>query len=104
MPKRTDLNHSEIRELFRKKGFSWADTFTVGKGFPDGVVGNYGVTYLIEVKSPGGKLTSGQERFIDTWKGSPVEVVEDEQDVDRVIVKMLNAALPKVDPYTDDFE
>ena len=88
MAKRTDSNHAVIRKAFRDRGFSWVDTYMVGKGFPDGVVGRYGVNVLIEIKDgekppSKRKLTSDEQDFHDSWQGL-VEVVKDEDDVDRV--------------------
>jgi len=47
----------------------------VGKGCPDIAVGRAGETYLLEIKSPGGKLTPDEERWHKQWKGH-VEIVE----------------------------
>ena len=93
MAKRTDSNHAVIRQAFRDRGFSWMDTYMVGKGFPDGVVGRYGINVLIEIKDgekppSKRKLTPDEQEFHGTWLGW-VEVVKDEVDVGRICADLL---------------
>ena len=68
----------------RRRGCLVVSLHTVGRGFPDLLVlipG--GGLALVEVKSPKGKLTPDQEKFLaDGW---PVAVVRDEVDCDRLI-------------------
>lgn len=54
-----------------------------GKGVPDLLVGYGGLTYLLEVKTPGaskggnnGRTNSGQAAWRDAWRGGPACVVE----------------------------
>ena len=35
----------------------------------DALVGYGGRTYLVEVKTEGGTLTTAQEKFLETWRG-----------------------------------
>lgn len=44
-------------------------------GIPDLIVGWLGVTYLLELKSPGGRLSDAQEKFRQTWTGGPILTV-----------------------------
>lgn len=67
--KRVDKNQSKVVRQLREMGFSVRLTYTVGKGFPDFVIGMCGVNYLVELKSEGGKLTSDEQEFFDNWKG-----------------------------------
>lgn len=75
---KVDATHAEIRDGLRKCGFSVFDCSKLGAGFPDLIVGRYGVSYLIEVKSPRGRKTAedrlqkAQIAFRDAWKGGPV--------------------------------
>ena len=83
--KKVDDNHKQIVEEYRRLGFSVVSTAAVHKGFPDLVVGAYGVTDLVEVKD-GSKvpskrhLTKDQQAFFENWRGS-VRVVETLEDV-----------------------
>lgn len=58
----------------RSVGASVFSTATIGKGFPDLVVGFRGVTYLMEVKAPTGKLRPAQTAFLLKWRGRAVVV------------------------------
>lgn len=73
--KRTDANQSEIVKAYRDLGFSVFSCAPMGKGFPDLVVGKYGITDLVEVKDgskppSGRKLTPDQVVFFNNWAGS----------------------------------
>ena len=77
---RTDRNHQEIAEVFRKAGFSVADTSRLGGGFPDLVVGIAGRNYLIEVKDgtlvpSRRKLTDDEAAFVSAWRGG-VDIID----------------------------
>jgi hypothetical protein len=83
--RKVDSNHAEIIEAFRKLGWSARSTATIGKGFPDAVVGKFGYTTLIEIKDgakPQSKrrLTEDEEEFFKEWRGSLV-LIESIQDV-----------------------
>jgi hypothetical protein len=41
----------------------------VGRGCPDLLVAKNGVTFLLEVKTPKGRLSETQKEFFDTWNG-----------------------------------
>ena len=79
--KRRDLNHDEVIRDLRMLGFSVIDLHNVG-GCPDLLVGgtlvshnrnlNFPVNLLVEVKSAGGKLSEGQERFFKEWPGPKI--------------------------------
>lgn len=70
-----DANEPEIVDALRKAGCDVARLDTP----VDLVVGRAGVNYLLEVKD-GSKipserrLTPGQERFFDTWRGQVAKV------------------------------
>jgi hypothetical protein len=75
MPKRTDATQQAIVEALRGVGATVVSLHTVGHGVPDLLVAWRHRLYLIECKSPGGKLTPDQREFIKTW-GSFVYVCE----------------------------
>ena len=82
-----DDNQPEIVRAFRSLGWSVAHAHTVGKGFPDLVIGRNGVTHLIEIKDgskpkSARKLTPDQVEFHDAWRGS-IAIVETVDDVVR---------------------
>lgn len=66
---KVDINQTEIVEYLRSIGASVSITSAIGKGFPDLVVGFKGRNYLVEVKTPKGKLTEDQYAFAGNWKG-----------------------------------
>lgn len=64
-------------------------TSSIGNGFVDVVAGLKGVNFLFEIKDPKKspsrrKLTTDEDEFFKTWKGS-VHKVETIEDVLRVI-------------------
>ena len=80
-----DANQKEIVEALRKAGCSVFVASTVGKGFPDLIVGKGGRTVLVEIKTKKGKLTEDQVHFYENWKGSAIIIV-------RTIDEALNIA------------
>jgi len=83
--KKVDANQAEIVDEYRSLGFSVFSCAPMGRGFPDLVVGKFGITDLVEVKDgskppSGRKLTPDQIEFFDNWKGS-VRVVTNVLDV-----------------------
>lgn len=84
---RTDNTHSTIREGLRAAGFSVRDMSSVGRDFPDLLVGKHGLDAKVECKTPRGKktaeqrLSEGQREFKDEWKGAPVIVAYTLEDV-----------------------
>ena len=82
---RVDANHGEIREFYRALGFSVANTFQLGKGFPDIVVAKWGITDLVEIKDgekPPSKrtLTDDEIEFHQKWNAK-VFIIESIDDV-----------------------
>ncbi len=71
---RKDGNHKEIVETLRRLGLTVFDTASLGNGFPDLVVGGFGVNLLVEVKDGSAPpsqqhLTPEQMIFINQWRG-----------------------------------
>lgn len=84
--KKVDANQSELVSQIRQiPGVSVAHTHTIGKGFPDLIIGWRGTNYLCEVKdgkktASRKKLTLDEERFHQNWTGS-IHIIESIQDV-----------------------
>lgn len=74
-----DDNHTEIVNALRKAGCSVASTAGVANGFPDIIVGRFGINYLLEIKD-GNKpksyqrLTAAQKRWHERWRGQAAVV------------------------------
>ena len=66
---KVDANQADIVEALRAIGATVTPAHTMGKGFPDLVVGYRGETYLLEVKTEDGKLTSDQKVWHADWRG-----------------------------------
>ena len=66
---RTDARHAEIRDGLRDLGLAVSDTSRLGGGYPDLHVSLAGFAALVEVKSPGGRLTPAEARFAESWQG-----------------------------------
>lgn len=61
---RTDANAEEILTAMEQAGAS------IYRGGPlDAIIAKGGDTYLIEIKTPKGKLRPSQKAFIARWKG-----------------------------------
>jgi len=81
---KVDSNQGEIVEYLRACGFTVTSTANVGNGFPDLVVGKYGLTFILEVKSKKGKLRKSQEEWFEDWRGHAI-VVRNMEDVRKFI-------------------
>lgn len=84
---RTDQNHKEIVNAFRKLGASVLSLASMGRGVPDLLVAKDWVTWLIEVKTLKGKETFDQVHFAIDWKGKR-EIVRTIADVESVVKRM----------------
>jgi len=69
MRHRADDNQKEIVDALRDIGVSVLVLSQVGGNCPDLLISWHGENYLIEVKAPKGKLSPGQKKFFDTWRG-----------------------------------
>ena len=85
MHHRADSNQKEIVDTLRSIGASVLVLSQVGGGAPDLLVGFRGKEYLMEVKTPKGKLRSGQKEFFDTWRGSKVFIVRSVEEAIELI-------------------
>lgn len=86
MIKRTDANQKLLVNQLRKiPNVSVFTTHTIGKGFPDVVIGYKGFNYLIEIKDgekskSQKKLTEAEELFHFDWNGQ-VAICENLNDI-----------------------
>lgn len=64
-----DDNHDLITKALKKIGFSILETYQLGEDAPDFVCAFQGVTAVVEVKTEKGKLTEGQKKFGQQWRG-----------------------------------
>ena len=81
--KRTDGNHTDIRDAMRDGGAEVEDMSGAGKGFPDTVVYTAdGRLLLVEIKMPKGTLTPPQVRFHARF---PVHIVRSVEDALELI-------------------
>lgn len=82
--KRTDANQKKIIDALRGAGASVTDISRFGEGVPDLLVGWRGATYLLEVKTAKGKLTTSEERWFDEWRGQAAVVRTAQEAFDAV--------------------
>jgi hypothetical protein len=66
---RVDANQAEIVAALRAIGATVTITAAIGHGFPDLAVGYHGVTTLLEVKAPGGRITADEAAWFEGWHG-----------------------------------
>lgn len=70
--RKVDANQKEIVYGLRALGYSVRQTHTIGKGFPDIVIGRDGNNLLVEIKRPGEHLTPDEREFFEIWKGNVI--------------------------------
>jgi Holliday junction resolvase len=78
---RTDSNQEEIVKALRAVGATVQSLAGVGHGVPDLLVGYQGKTILMEIKdgtkSPSKReLTEDQVKWIDSWTGGSIFIVD----------------------------
>lgn len=78
--KKTDNNQKDIISALRQAGVSVFDTSSVGRGFPDLVLGWQGMNYLVEIKTIKGKPTEHQINFFTNWLGQAI-LIRDVKDI-----------------------
>jgi ribosome maturation factor RimP len=67
--RKVDANQAEIVAALRAAGCSVQSLAEVGHGVPDLLVARAGQNWLLEVKSPGGKLTADEAKWLEAWRG-----------------------------------
>lgn len=81
---KVDVTQASIVKALREAGATVQDLSAVGRGVPDLLVGYNTVNYLIECKSPGGKLTPQQRVWHSEWNGT-VRIVYTAEEALRII-------------------
>lgn len=89
---RQDANHNAIKEEFKRLGCTWMDTYQLGRGLPDGIVGYGGLCMAIEIKDAAKipsqrKLTPMEQEFHSYWTGG-MRIVETKADCMEVFTVM----------------
>jgi Holliday junction resolvase-like predicted endonuclease len=64
-----DDNHDLVTGPLKKIGFSILETYRLGEDAPDFICAFQGITAVVEVKTQKGKLTGGQKKFGQQWRG-----------------------------------
>lgn len=93
--KRTDGNQKEIVAALRDAGYYTIDLSALGHGVFDQLVAcNNGIVVMMEIKTPGGKLTPGERKFYDIYPGLKCVV----HGVEAALMIMLQlATLPEIE-------
>lgn len=86
---RIDSNQNEIVRTFRRLGATVLITAQLKNCF-DLLVGYRGVNYIVEVKDgkkppSQRKLTDGEQKFKDNWKGGEYYIVESIEDAINIL-------------------
>lgn len=81
---KVDVTQAGIVKALREAGATVQDLSAVGRGVPDLLVGYNEVNYLIECKSPGGKLTPAQREWHTAWNGT-IRIVYTPEEALRII-------------------
>ena len=86
---RIDANQNEIVEALRRCGASVLITSQLKNCF-DILVGYNGVNHIVEIKDGNKppsqrKLTKGEEKFRDEWKGGKYHIIESIEDALKLL-------------------
>ena len=82
--KRVDKFQPEMCQYLRRRGASVHVLSSVGAGLPDLLVGWHGRNLLVELKSPKGRLTLAQRKWIAEWRGQ-VAVVKSVEELEELL-------------------
>jgi len=82
---KSDLNQQEIVDALRGIGCQVDSLHRVGGGVPDLLVSFRGITTVIEVKRPGGKLTGKQWSWWREHNGSGAVVENITEALDHIV-------------------
>jgi len=87
-----DANHAELAALYEQLGCSVVDTHTLGFGIPDSIVGvQGGAMCWVEYKTADGEMNAAQQAFTERWRGPPVRLVRNSQDVIEHVTEIRRA-------------
>ena len=94
--RKKDANQPQIEKELRHAGFSVVSTHMVASGFPDIVVGLFGVNFLFEIKADKkSKLTSREAEFSASWKGQCGVVTTSEEVINSIKIQMMTTLIHK---------
>jgi hypothetical protein len=80
-----DANHADIlRDLRRVFGAAVRDTSALGHSMPDAMVARFGRLVMVEIKAPGGRLTTGQHGFREWCRMYRIPYVEARTSADTI--------------------
>lgn len=82
--RRRDSTHQDVVTTLRQIGAVVVDLANLGRDVPDVLAYFRGRTWLLEIKSPRGKLTPGQSDWMAHWPGH-CAVVRSAEDAIRVV-------------------
>lgn len=89
-----DANQGEIVNALRQVGVCVVDLSAVGHGVPDLLCADMAGTFLVEVKTPEGKLRASQREFADGWPGD-LYIVRDVGEAIEVATRRRNRAIER---------
>lgn len=81
----TDANQKQIVADLRRCGFSVILLHSVGSGVPDLLVCDSSRCVLVEIKTPKGKLSPSQIKFMESWRGPKIHVCHSTEEVLKVL-------------------
>tara|TARA_R100001086_G_scaffold77598_1_gene37654 strand:+ start:181 stop:516 length:336 start_codon:yes stop_codon:yes gene_type:complete len=83
---RVDDNQQQIVRVLRQyPDCTVVSLASVGRGTPDLLLGTRGQTFLLELKSKGGKLNEAQVKWHGAWCGNPVVVLRSVDDAVKLM-------------------
>jgi hypothetical protein len=82
LPKKVDANQKEIVAALRQMGATVWITSDCGHGAPDIICGYSGRSYLFELKSSGGRMTTDEIEWRDKWRGNYYVITTAEQAIE----------------------
>lgn len=85
---RKDANHKPLCSLWLAWGGSIIDMSSLSGGVPDTLLSVGQRDTLVEFKMPGNKLTEDQASFVLKHRGSPLVIVETENDLRALFIEM----------------
>lgn len=77
----TDANQAQIVKDLRRIGYSVISLHGVGSGVPDLLVADSSRYWLIEIKTPTGRVSPSQKEFMDKWRGPPIHICTSTEEV-----------------------
>jgi hypothetical protein len=78
-----DLTHNPIAEILEAFGWKVVDTSAVGPdvpGFPDMVIGQGGITDMVQAKTGDEPFTPAEAKFHAGWRGRPIVVLRSKEE------------------------